>query len=798
MAPSSKLVHYGLLVTALLKYVSAECPNACSGHGDCGNFDMCNCWRNWMGNDCSERICPFSLAHVDLPKGDLNMDNTVSKAEYSAGTSAFINTDVAKYHPMYYTTGTAEKFPFMSDESADAAVRFADTAHYYAECSNKGLCDRDSGECECFEGYEGSACQRASCPNQCSGHGTCESIRELAEKDHGNIYELWDRDATYGCDCDPGYYGADCSLRYCKYGVDPLYYDDEATIRTNSFNLKFAQSAADKASGTFGVKFYDVFDEDYVTDPVLFRSGIATADGEMGDASTTGLKDALLGLPNTVIEGLNFDKSEDGTTLYYKITFTKNPGKFRTPEIDIYLNGNHGPDSSTIKVDTGATLATSVETGALGGEFKDYFYSRCEGITVQVADLAASDLGIQMIGAAATLVITDTAADGGSDLDKLKKCLGDSNGETSDNVGIYNWDEGNLQYLVDDGTDDITGYGVGQYPHAIKLVEKSPGDEYEGGHFYLTYLHKNWDADTANVVDEKMVLLSNLYKGDGAAVSSTDFYVYTTDVVVKMVYISTAASAYAYPTSGTNNGYNNDNTESPIYAQWTKDTDTIYTSFDSSCERMNSYTDDAAASYGDSTNSQYVYPCLQKGDYIMLPDGNWGDFTNYAYAATPTGGTQYQTNSFMDPNNKEAKTEALTGDIATDCTGCAGHLDYSGHIYEIKKIWTAPATANTATKEDRFRIKLDKPVPWDGSTVAAAAGQLGASATTLDVKTTYGINPIFKFDVATKTADGNYPTSFEYVSECSNKGICNAETGVCECFKGYTKADCGTQSSFAV
>ena len=74
--------------------------------------------------------------------------------------------------------------------------------YYYSECSNKGICDRGTGTCECFEDYEGSSCQRASCPNQCSGHGTCESIRELAAKDN-NIYELWDRDITYGCDCDP-------------------------------------------------------------------------------------------------------------------------------------------------------------------------------------------------------------------------------------------------------------------------------------------------------------------------------------------------------------------------------------------------------------------------------------------------------------------------------------------------------------------------------------------------------------------------------------------------------------------
>ena len=51
---------------------TAECPNACSAHGKCGAYDMCTCYRNWMANDCSERVCQFGLAHVDTPKGDLD------------------------------------------------------------------------------------------------------------------------------------------------------------------------------------------------------------------------------------------------------------------------------------------------------------------------------------------------------------------------------------------------------------------------------------------------------------------------------------------------------------------------------------------------------------------------------------------------------------------------------------------------------------------------------------------------------------------------------------------------------
>ena len=57
-----------------------------------------------------------------------------------------------------------------------------DEAHFYMECSNKGICDRKAGKCKCFAGYEGKACKRASCPGggTCSGHGVCEDVASLS------------------------------------------------------------------------------------------------------------------------------------------------------------------------------------------------------------------------------------------------------------------------------------------------------------------------------------------------------------------------------------------------------------------------------------------------------------------------------------------------------------------------------------------------------------------------------------------------------------------------------------------
>jgi hypothetical protein len=128
------------------------------------------------------------------------------------------------------------------------------TAHANAECSNKGICDPMTGFCTCFPGFTGNACQRKQCPSDCSGHGRCVSMREMATLPHAlplsaaevkyEGYEdtiTWDQDKIYGCVCDsswavglgsgqkqqPEYFGPDCSLRHCPSGNDPNTQVDE-------------------------------------------------------------------------------------------------------------------------------------------------------------------------------------------------------------------------------------------------------------------------------------------------------------------------------------------------------------------------------------------------------------------------------------------------------------------------------------------------------------------------------------------------------------------------------------------
>jgi len=68
----------------------------------------------------------------------------------------------------------------------------ANDAHPVVECANKGTCDRKTGECVCFENYDGIACERTICPNKCSDAGVCFTQQQLAAEASRTYSTPWD------------------------------------------------------------------------------------------------------------------------------------------------------------------------------------------------------------------------------------------------------------------------------------------------------------------------------------------------------------------------------------------------------------------------------------------------------------------------------------------------------------------------------------------------------------------------------------------------------------------------------
>lgn len=290
-----------LAVLALAaNYASAECNNMCSGHGICGANDACTCYRNWRGNDCSERTCQFGIAFVDTAQGDLDHDGKILNFDGVSPVEVVTQWSPSGTFEGYFNFGNAEE------------------AHSYMECSNKGLCDRASGECVCFEGYEGSSCQRTICPNSCSGHGVCRNIvdktQTLSTSTATHAYQLWDGLKNQACVCDPGYSGVDCRERLCPKGADPLTDGMDYEVQT----LDVSGSGS---GGVYKLKYTDAFGEVWTTKDINFMVD-SSADGEVAAA--------LLAIPNSVIEGVTVTAIDSvvsaGNGRLFTIAFTHNAG----------------------------------------------------------------------------------------------------------------------------------------------------------------------------------------------------------------------------------------------------------------------------------------------------------------------------------------------------------------------------------------------------------------------------------------------------------------------------------------
>jgi len=258
--------------------------------------DVCKCYDNWGvglshdSGDCSERICPFEISWVDTPN------------------------KVGQFHK-------------------------------YAECANRGICNRDSGECACFDGYEGKGCQRTTCPNDCSGHGTCEYIEDMHFASTWNDftpsyfrddaktfnYRNWDKHKTRGCVCDALYGDVDCSKRMCPHGTDVLDVRDNLLVSTKyqvqtihflspgvdahgDVAFDMAGDAGYNTDNTFALTFRSKLNESFTTIPIVYTPWNHTFAHD--------IQSALLNLPNKVIDGIHVASTDNGLFIDVNITFT--------------------------------------------------------------------------------------------------------------------------------------------------------------------------------------------------------------------------------------------------------------------------------------------------------------------------------------------------------------------------------------------------------------------------------------------------------------------------------------------
>ena len=236
-----------------------------------------------MGGDCGERLCMAGISWVTTGKGDVNGDGDRHDATTYAPDQAFTGVALPFLRTQSNPGGDWESWP------ATFNTVGGDEGHFVMECANKGICDRDSGECDCFPGYEGAGCRRQTCHEQCHEHGVCATVAKQAALS-GLEYKLWDATMSRACLCDPGYEGPVCEHRSCPLGDDPLTMDGQHS-ETQWVDV-YATGGALGGSVSLGLQTHT--GETFVTDPVPL------APLPYAGASAAALQAALRTLPWTM------------------------------------------------------------------------------------------------------------------------------------------------------------------------------------------------------------------------------------------------------------------------------------------------------------------------------------------------------------------------------------------------------------------------------------------------------------------------------------------------------------------
>lgn len=259
---------------------SQGCPNSCSGHGQCTNDLTCKCHFNKQ-QDLNGREFTEVTETIDGVEQTTVEYSDVEIERISQWTGADCSL-------MTCPRGTSW---------SKIAVVDGNVEHMKdVECSHQGNCDRNTGLCNCFEGFTGSACHRSTCPNNCNGHGEClsnvafadvysesmterlnrlnvvasrssssdswsRSITQINDKYRGyraTYSQAWDSYMNRGCLCDSGWTGPDCNKRECPSGNDNV---DQNCKNEEGIEIVTSVSQAVKQLRMSGDFFQDILDE---------------------------------------------------------------------------------------------------------------------------------------------------------------------------------------------------------------------------------------------------------------------------------------------------------------------------------------------------------------------------------------------------------------------------------------------------------------------------------------------------------------------------------------------------------
>jgi hypothetical protein len=470
----------------------------------------------------------------------------------------------------------------------------------------------------------------------------------------------------------------------------------------------------------------------------------------------------------------------------YRIKFFGNPGKLQQPEIVTHLDGKRNSLMSTAysnaaettgEPDTTELVITKVFTDGQQGEDNDYFADHCDGVTVTVQHANIVPDQVLTTGYSGSQLYADgnianaarwTLLADATETSLLKKCLGDSDMTSTNNVEIHNWDHGNIDF-----------------PHLIKLV-RTVTSITDGGYYVAIY----WDS-----ANSEFVMLNPFTPPDAL---ETDVYeVYTTQGTLARV----SAKAQAYFGFGQKKVITTNTFRAGEEAGWDGDVscetgaNSVHASRlafagddDASRDDMNvMFINDIETTVGGTSEGMartYIKACVNKTDMVT--------FLNYAYPAlNPPKINLYTVDRLVKDKVTRSKSLRYGSGVFSLAAGSGNGID-TGAEYD--------GNSDNAAADDRANLGN----PYEDM-------HFGTNVMTLDLSTNWAVELNHNSSHSTPLNAAAFATpyyiykfipavdsTYEYVAECSNRGLCDSETGTCECFTGYTNDACDQQDSLSL
>merc|ERR1711871_1489150 len=245
---------------------------------------------------------------------------------------------------------------------------------------------------------------------------------------------------------------------------DPLFYDNENTLRYSNFTFVIFSDtgSAETFEGTYSLKFYDVFGEDWETDPIDISTHSTDTELQVCDR----IRKAMENIPNDVIPGGTMkchtlkdtafkneyvNNGNGGAANYplptnfktyisYTLAFPNNAGVLKQPEFNFYLDGSR-PSAHT--------------QGGNANKLKSWIYAN--GYQGEEVDIAPDYCENAIVAIQKTSNLWHLSTKENAMVPLLKQCLGEADANPATTaVDIYDWD-----------------YGTPRNPHLIKLVDRS-------------------------------------------------------------------------------------------------------------------------------------------------------------------------------------------------------------------------------------------------------------------------------------------------------------------------------------